>query len=288
MEPEELLLTEFLKAHPDDAAQLVEQLPAAEVAALLAEIQPESAAAVFGRMASVAATEILALLPAAAAGAILAGLSLETAALLLRRMDPERRPSVLRELPEDVRGRVSRLLQYPEGTAGAFMDPAVETLPQDMSVNEALRFLREHPQDVYYYVYIVDREQRLEGVLDVRELLQADGDDSLRSVMRRHPLALPARADLPSILAHPAWTELDALPVIDGQGVLLGVIRHRRMRSLQSELAVKDRDQSGLAVLLAFGELYWAGLRGLLQGAALAASPKPAPPTGATKETTHE
>ena len=121
---------------------------------------------------------------------------------------------------------IRRLLCHPEGTAGALMDPGVPALPGDISVIEARSLLKASSSRAMYYVYVVDRDNCLIGVLNLRQLMLTSSKQSLESLMRRPVSSLQSGADRTAILGHPGWRDLHALPVVDKGGRFLGVLRH--------------------------------------------------------------
>jgi hypothetical protein len=104
--------------------------------------------------------------------------------------------------------------------------------------------------------------------------------------MRRNPIRLEVDTGFATLVAHPAWQHLDALPVVDGQSRLVGAIRHMVVRRLEAELGLRARSESVVATLVGLSELYWAGLAGMFPRVAMAALPfrSPEPDSGATDE----
>ena len=263
MDSERLLITEFMDEHPSDAARILERFPADEAAALLGEIPAQSAGEVLRRMSAFGASTAIAAMDPKPAATLVAQIPLQDASSLLRRLEPDVRDSVVSAMPEEMRESIGRLLRYPEGTAGALMDPFVLVLPEDLTVGEALSRTRRRARHVYFYVYVTDRTHRLAGVLDLRELLLADASDTLASVMRADLTKVRADTDIATIEAHPGWQEYDALPVVDEHGVFVGAIRHRVVRRMQTGGA---RPGAAGETMLSLAELYWIGIGGMLRG----------------------
>jgi magnesium transporter len=260
MRSEELLVTSFFQEHPDDAAKALEASPAQEAAALLESVEPEAAAAVVGRMASIASAACLVSMNPEPAAAIMAELPVDVAIRLLRKMSPRIQEAMLELLPEKIARPARLLLQYPENTAGALMDPLAAAVPDDIVVDQVHRLIRNDPDGVFYYLYVVDREHRLTGVLDLRELMRADPSVPVGSIMHTDLVTLPAGMDLVALLRHPGWRDLDALPVIDEKGVFLGMIRQRLIRQLSQAAEQEGQMVDSWKMALALGELYWIGV----------------------------
>lgn len=199
-------------------------------------------------------------------------------AATLERLAPGEAAAFLAALLDETAEPLARLLRYPEGTAGALMDPRVLALPEDLSAADALGRMRRAARQVFYYLYVVDREQRLRGVLNLRELLLAPPRTPLAAAMRQSVARIPARADRVAILAHPAWREYHALPVVDEGGILLGAIRYETLRRLEAEAKPGDRAGDPLATMVTLGELCWQGMARVLADFAAGLPAKPAPP----------
>ena len=223
----------FLEDHPDESARLIESLEPASAAALLAHSSPGLAASLLRRLVPSFGAVCLALLPRERAAAAVEALPLASAAGLLRRLDEEPRLALLRDLCDATREAASRLLAWPEDSAGGRMDPRIFTLPEDIRVAESVERLRARPEYAMYYLYVVDREQRLTGVLNYRDLLLAHDDATLRSVMRSPVVQLRATASGDALLGDPAWRVYLALPVVDPDGILVGVVRYESLRDLE-------------------------------------------------------
>ncbi len=260
-----LLAARFAAHHPEDAAPALEQLPFADAAALFAELDPESAAKLVGHLSAALAVDCLKTMPERLVGSLLGELPLDLAARILVRASEETRRLWLAELPQERAEFLRRKLRYPPGTAGALVDPLVLALPEDLGVADAQKQLRRSAERAYYYVYVVDREQRLVGALDIRELLLADTGETLGAVMHRDVERIPAHADLGTVAAHAGWHDREAIPVVDAAGVFFGIIRHSTMRQLLAAGAGEEA-RPVMQTLVSLGELYWTGLSAFLAG----------------------
>ena len=257
MRSEELLATAFFQTHPDDAARVLELTPAQEAAALLETIEPDAAAAVVGRMATPSSASFLAAMNPEPAAAILSELPMDTAVRLLRQMDTAVQETLLGWLPDRMANPARLLLQYPENTAGALMDPMATAIPEDVAADQVHLLIRNDPEGVFYYIYVVDRGHKLTGVLDLRQLMRADPSAPVSSFMHTDLTTLPAGMDLATLLRHPGWRDFDALPVVDEKGIFLGMIRQRLIRQMSQSAAAEGHSMESWEVLLALGELYW-------------------------------
>ena len=263
----------FLEEHPREAALALERMPPAERAAVL-RVAPEEASGALTEMVAAAAAESLALLEPSEAAPAIDRLEPDVAIALLRRLPPETAHRLVTGLPEGKQESLRRALRYPEGTAGAVMDPMVLAVPDDILVGEARVRLRREARGLLYYLYVVDRQGALVGVLDIPELMRARARDLIGSVMHSPVSHVPAWTPAAAVRAHPGWRSFHALPVTDEAGRFAGAIRYQTLRRLEHEAdAAGTAAPTGLTVG-ALGELFHLGIAGFVEGVAGAASPR--------------
>jgi magnesium transporter len=259
-----LLSEAFLTAHPEKAAAAIEELELAEAASFLSEASPEAVARVLERMVATHAAECFAAMPVETGAAVLAHVNLYAAASVMRAMEPAAREPLLAGADADVSMALRLLLASPEGTAGALMDPRVKAMPADIDVAEALRRLRSSPGRVLDYIYLVDRDGVLVGVLDMRELMNAPAAQPVIAAAHRRVSRFSAHATRETIVSHPRWRDVHALPVTDDAGRLLGVIRYGTFRRLEEEDMIERRHHHPSALVMSFVGLYWLAIVELL------------------------
>jgi len=256
------LAENLIDEHPQQAAAVLEAMGVDEAARLLKRSRPASGATLIRRLSPQFAAAALTKLELRQCARIIDALDHDVAARLLRRLSADVQAGILESIsPKHAHG-FRALLSFPENTAGALMDPDVLALPEDLSAREALKRIREAPEHTRYNVYVVDREQQLVGVLNLRELLLAKPRALLSALMVRSPQRLLATADRASILANPGWKDVHALPVVDEAGGYLGAVRYRTLREVEAELLstrFSDEDASH-----ALGQLFAAGAGALL------------------------
>lgn len=264
MKAQKLLAENFVEDHPADAALIIERLAPETAAAYLDGLAPRFAAAVLQNIATANGGECLTRLSPARCGQVVSVMPLDRSAVLLRRLEEERREHVLRQLPVNLSVILERLLRYPENSAGALMDPLVLALSEDLTAREALTRVRRAPRHALYYLYIVDRAQKLVGVVNLRELMLASPRDILSAVMRREVIRIAALTDHVTIVEHPGWRDVHALPVVDERGLFLGALRYETLRRLEDENKAQPGAGGALSAMLTLGELWWLGLAGVL------------------------
>lgn len=267
MTAEGRLAVAFLESHPTRAAVTLEQMPVARASAVLGFAPPGVAAAVLREMTVADASDRLARLEPDDGAAIVTQLAADDAAAIVRGLQAERRDALLSALEAEVRDPIARVLQYPDGTAGAVMDPAIFQLPDDALVADARARLGRAARDLLYYLYVVDRDHRLVGVLDIPELMLARPRDQVSSAMHRNVESLSAWAPLALVREHGAWHRYHAMPVVDDGERLVGAIRYQTLRRLEREASDRDPNPARLTAG-ALAELFQLGTTGLVAGIA--------------------
>lgn len=234
--------------------QLMELDPA-DIAEVLAELSQEQATDLIHHLfLRQAAAEPLGEMDADDSAELVVQLDRKEASEILSRMDPDDAVDLLLELPEDIQqellSRLSQseakvltdLLVYPPDSAGGLMSPEVVPLSLTMSAQDAIDHLRRRVQEAetVYYAYAVDEENRLLGVLSLRDMALADPSCSLRDLVIRDAVSVPVDADAEDV-AH-TFDKYDyfALPVVDGENKLLGIITFDDVIDVIREEATED------------------------------------------------
>lgn len=258
------VIDHFIRTHAAEASRVLENCLLDDLVAFFAETPPDLAAFLFDTMELSTAVACLERMPAAEACSALGGLPADRAAHLVRRMKQERQAAILDALPADFTTHLNRLLHFREETAGALMESQVFTVPPEISAGEALDRVQTSPALVLDYLYAVDRNQTLAGVISLRELLGADEGSSVASIMRREVMFLRTEDSTASVLVHPSWMDYHTLPVLDEQGLFAGALRHKTLCHLAGSTDRLLRPgQAGTAL----GELYRIGLSALARSA---------------------
>jgi len=144
----------------------------------------------------------------------------DDAADLIQAAPPEAREGLLTLLDDATKKEVSALLAYEEDRAGGLMHPRFARLRPDMTVDEAITYLRAQPRAslaTLYYAYVLDQEQRLLGVVAVHELLAAARTARVREVMKTGVLTVGEELDQESVSRVFRRSGLIAIPVVDAQ-----------------------------------------------------------------------
>jgi magnesium transporter len=145
---------------------------------------------------------------------------------LLRRLPPKVTESILRLVDEADRRDIATLVKYPEGTAGALMTTDYAWLSANITIEDALERLRLQAPDkeTIYTIYIVDDQRRLVGVLSLRDLILSSRRATVTDIMETNVIAARVNDDREHVADLIRRYDLLSLPVIDGDGRLVGIV----------------------------------------------------------------
>lgn len=151
----------------------------------------------------------------------------DDAADLVQELPEDERPAFLGQLDDVSRREVAALMAYAEDAAGGLMSPRFARLRPEMTVDEAIRYLRRQAREqleTIYYAYVLDQEQRIRGVVTFRDLFTAPGGKPLAEVMHTAVISVPDTMDQEAVARVIAEHDLNALPVVDADGRMKGIV----------------------------------------------------------------
>jgi len=172
----------------------------------------------------------------------------DDAADLVQQVDAGQRSMLLDLLDEQTRREVSALLAYAEDAAGGLMNPRFARLRPDMSVDEAILYLRRQTRErveSIYYAYVLDAGQKLLGVVSLRQLMSAPPGKVVREVMRVGLVTVPEDMDQEQVSHVFAEHDLMVLPVVDGEGRMKGIVTVDDIVDVVQEEATEDMHKIG-------------------------------------------
>lgn len=227
--------------HPSDLAELVDELSDEQKKELFVLLSDEEAALIIQEMEDFDQVSLLRLLTKHKASAILKEMDIDDAADLVRELPPEEAKELLAHIEEEAE-EIRGLLKYPEDTAGGIMTTDFIALPQNIPVEEAIIRLREvAPEaEIIYYVYVVDEQAKLNGVLSLRDLIAAEDGTLLQEIMLKNVISVPAEMDQEEVARVVSRYDLLAVPVVDEEERLLGIITVDDIIDVIEEEATED------------------------------------------------
>lgn len=175
---------------------------------------------------------------------------------LLRRLAPPVAEAMIRLVDEADRRDIAMLVKYPEGNAGGVMTTDYAWLPENITVADALERLRlQAPSaETLYYVYVLDADRHLLGIASLRDLIMAQRQSLVRDVMETDVYTVKAEDDREEVAQKLARYDLLAIPVVDTDNRLIGIVTHDDVVDVLVEAATEDAERMGGMVPL--GENY--------------------------------
>jgi magnesium transporter len=213
---------------PHDAADILEALDEEGAADLLQELPVEEAGDVLDEMHPEAAADVLQELLPDEAAALVSEMETDQAVDLIGALDAEERTAVLSSLDPRTAREVERLLIYAADTAGGMMTTDVAALAVEMSAAAAIEELRQLHDELgsnVRYVYVVDAERRLLGVVPFRKLVFATPATGLDDLMETNIVSVRTDTDREEVAEEIQRYNLIAIPVVDAHGVLVGMVK---------------------------------------------------------------
>jgi magnesium transporter len=217
------------KQHPADLAQLFSELP---------EKERHSTFSTLAERNSKLAMEALSELGPEAGAALLAERSAEEIVKLMQELPSDDAAAIIDYLPEELSASVLELLQqkkageevgelleYPEQTAGRIMNPKVFALAEDMTAAEAITALQgSRDVEMVFYLYVIDSRRHLVGVVSLRRLLLVPPATPLKRIMTTDLISVRVDTDQEEVARLVASYNLLAIPVVDEENKLVGII----------------------------------------------------------------
>ncbi len=229
--------------HPGDLLDLFEDLELEEKVDLIHRLPAEEASLIFNEMEDFEQAEILPFLEQERTKSVLRSLPSDDAADLMGELSPEDARQIIdlvseEEAPVDF----GDLMKSPEDTAGGIMTTEFISLPADIPVEEAINRLREiAPEaETIYYVYVVDENGRLIGVVSLRDLIASSDGTLIESIMRTNVINVNAELDQEEVARIVSKYDLLAVPVVDDQERLLGIITVDDVMDVMEQEATED------------------------------------------------
>ena len=172
----------------------------------------------------------------------------DDAADLIQEVPIEERENMLSLLDEATRREVKGLLDYAEDEAGGLMNTRYSRLRADMTVDEAISYLRKDArmrEKTVYYVFVVDAQEHLHGVVSFRDLLVSPGDKLVQDVMRTDVISAPEDLDQEALSQLFMRHHLLMMPVVDAEGRIKGVVNVNDIVDVVQEEATEDIQKLG-------------------------------------------
>ncbi len=235
LQPLEPRLTKITLTVP---RQMVSELHPADIAEIISQVSHKEGATFFKDLDVETAAEALSELQPDVQTAIITGMDAEKAADIIEEMPPDDAADVLSDLPVDKAKEIlehiekeeaediQELLSHEEDTAGGLMTNEFIAYPPEITVREAIdRFKKDAEKiEAVYYIYVIDENEKLIGVMSLRDLLLASLDSKLSDIMETRIKTVTPDTDEDEVAEIISKYNLVALPVVDNEGIMLGIV----------------------------------------------------------------
>ena len=238
-------LREFCMAlHPGRTAEFMEGLTPHEAWEVLQFAAPSLRAEIFSYFEDEQQLAILEGEDDKQVADLITQLPADDAVDLLGELPDDRMEHLLALIPAPDRRDIRRLQTFPEGTAGAMMTTEAACLDERLSVRDALEKLSRQAEqlETIYYIYVVDDTNHLKGVVSTRRLVSSIGKPNMRlaDLMESDLIVARASDDQEAVTQTVAKFNLLAIPVVDAEGHMLGIITHDDVIDVVIEEAAED------------------------------------------------
>lgn len=234
--------TEF--AHPADMAEHIENLTLKEQVCLMRHLPADEAAEALAELDEDVAVDVLENLDPDEAAQIIAEMDPDDAADVLDELEEGHRDVLLNNLNKEDAEELRRLLAFDPETAGGIMNTEIILLEQDMTVDKAIKQIRrgmEEDMEIPYYAYVVDEDDKLVGVLSLRDLMLSKPGTILRDAIHdQDVIAVRYDTNREEVARRMSHYNFMAMPVVDYEGRLLGVATYDDILDVMQDEASAD------------------------------------------------
>ena len=241
-------LEEFCKAlYPGVAAEVLEGLEPPQAWQVLSHCDPLTQAYIFQFLPLPYQIHLVDSIDRQSLSKLIEEMSPDDRVDLLERMDAAEVDDLLPLVAQAERADIRKLLSYPEDSAGSIMTTEYASLSADITVQEAINRLRlQAPsRETIYYVYITDADRHLIGFLSLRHLIMAKPAVALADVMERDVISVRVDDDQEHVANEIARYDFIAIPVVDNQNKLVGIVTHDDAADVLQEEATEDQQRLG-------------------------------------------
>jgi magnesium transporter len=240
------------REHPADAAAALAELTPGEVWEFLRPVEVDRQAAIFGYLPGELQLDLSQVIPRAELAAIVTEMDSDERADLFNRMEEADQQILLRALARVEREDIRRLAAHAEGTAGSIMTTDYAVLTPELTVNSAIDRLRRVAPEIETMnrAWVVDRDRRLIGSVRLQQLILAAPRARIRDIMEERTHAVRVDDDQEDAAQQLARYDMVALPVVDHEGRLVGIITHDDAMDVLTQEATEDFHKVGTVGIL--------------------------------------
>lgn len=241
------VVRQFLEEfQPADLCDLIQEEPLASALEILGFLSYERRACVFGYLPNTLQEELAAEMSDDEVSLLLKHMDADEGADLLNLLPEERHDGVLRSIAKKEREDLRRLASHTEGTAGAIMTSDYATVPAPVKVSEALNIVRTTAPgaETIYQIFVTDNKHQLLGTVSLRELILAPQTAKIQDIMTTDIVTVSADTAQEDAAKTISRYDLLALPVIDNENRLVGIITYDDAMDVAEAEATEDMHKS--------------------------------------------
>lgn len=233
--------------HAGVVAENLAPLTTAEAWHILSQTNLHRQVEIFEFMELARQIELVSTIDKAHLSALIEEMSSDNRSDLLRNLDESQVELILPLVAQAERNEIRKLLAYPESSAGAIMTTEYASLREDMTVRQALAALHSQAPDreTIYYVYVLDEARHLHGFVSLRKLILARPEAMVRDIMDRDVLSVRVDEDQEAVANMMARYDFIAMPVVDPESRLVGIITYDDILDIVREEATEDAHRMG-------------------------------------------
>ncbi|MBU1109262.1 MAG: magnesium transporter [Candidatus Riflebacteria bacterium] len=232
----------FQNLHPADLADMLEDLDDSERMSIIEQLDEDVAAETLAEADAETQLQIIERLDTETASDIIEEMNPDEAADLLQDMDQDRARAILAHMDHDEASDVRKLLEHHEDTAGGIMTTEYAAIFEDFTVAQAFTHLRLVAADIeiIYYLYVIDNQERLKGVVSIRDLLSANPATLVTEVMDDDLVYVHADTPQEEVANIIGKYDYMAIPVVNDKEQILGVVTVDDVMDVMEEEATED------------------------------------------------
>ncbi len=234
--------TKFLDMHPYDQAMFFQEQDKSNRMNIYSYLSPEEIAEVMINIELEDVTDFFIEMDPRYAAMVFSKMPADDAVDVLNELDKEEVASFLTIMDKNAAEEIKQLLHYEEKTAGSIMTTEYVAIYQNATVKETMQLLKKEAPDAetIYYLFVLDDSKRLVGVLSIRDLIVADEDTRIEEIMSGSVVAVSVAKDQEEVAQMFRDYDFLALPVVDFQYHLLGIITVDDILDVMEEEASED------------------------------------------------
>lgn len=231
--------------HPKSVADYLSTLSPHDIWEVLRVLEPGLRAEIFSNLDEDVQLQIAEALTRGELAQLISDMPPDDRVDLFKQIPPEKRDLILPALAKAEREDIRKLASYQEGTAGSVMTSDYVALPPDITVREAIERIRlEAPdKETIYYAYVIDEKRRLIGLVSLRDLILAVPHKLVRDIMHRDVIFARVTDDQEDVARIIQRYDLIALPIVNGNNVLVGIITHDDAADIITQEHTEDMEK---------------------------------------------